>query len=462
MFFEQVGTPGLGCYSYMVGCPAAGVMAVVDPKRDIGAYLRASKGKGMAITDVFETHVHADHVSGAQELRAATGARVRIHESARVGYEAAYLRDGERFAFGQAVMTALHTPGHTPESTSFLVSDLARGAEPGMILTGDLLFVGDVGRPDLPGSESMEALAASLYDSLYKVLAPLPDHLEVFPAHGEGSLCGGGMGAKPSSTLGYERAANPMLRHANSAVFRDALLSRLPMRPQSFSHIIRLNKEGAPLAAQVGDGEGGLSAAETYGLIRSGATVLDLRDAYSFGSAHIPGSVSVDFSDGPKLNWLGVAVPPDRPLALVLPVGLGYGDAMTELQRIGYDDVRGWLKGGMNAWISAGGNTRGTPYVSASALRAHLDGPNPPTLVDVRTPSEYAGGHIDGAVNFTFEAIVKGEGCPKGPCDDAVVICKSGFRAGIAASLLEAKGCGSLRILAGGMVAWDARGGLGG
>jgi len=452
MYFEKISTPGLGCFSHVIGCPVAGVMAVVDPRRDVGVYLRIAEKNGMRVTHIFDTHVHADHVSGALELRAATGADIYIHESAPVAYEAKKLKDGDEFRFGRAVLRALHTPGHTPNSVSFLAADLDRSPEPQMILTGDLLFVGDVGRPDLPGDELLEEQTENLYNSLYKILGALPDCLEVHPSHGQGSLCGSGMSEKPFSTLGYERLANPMLRYPDFASFKQAILSKAPMRPQSFSAIIRANMNGA--APAPGRADSALTPEKTDELRRDGAALLDLRDAFSFATAYIPGSVNVDFSGGPRLNWVGAAVAPDSRLVLILPSDDGFEDMRTELRRIGYDGVEGWLRGGVRAWIDSGRGTESLPYLSVSELRVRLAGPNPPALLDVRGPEEFNGGRIDGAVNHTFEMIMRGDACPAGADTEAVVVCQSGFRAGVAASMLKARGLANISVLAGGMDAW--------
>ena len=241
IYFEQITTPGLGCFSYAVGCPASSVMMVFDPRRDADIYLQIADKNGMRITHIFDTHVHADHISGSQQLQAATNADIYIHESAPIQYEAKKLKDGDKFTFGKVYVRILHTPGHTPDSISFLISDLARSGKPEMILTGDLLFVGDIGRPDLPGKEILDEQIENLYNSLYKVLGEQPDYLEVYPGHGQGSLCGQGMSAKPYSTLGYERLANPMLGYSDFTDFKQAIQSNLPMRPQSFSRIINGN-----------------------------------------------------------------------------------------------------------------------------------------------------------------------------------------------------------------------------
>ena len=454
MYFEQVTTPGLGCFSYAIGCPPAGVMAVVDPRRDIGVYLRMAEERGMAITHIFDTHVHADHISGAQELRASTKADIYIHEAAPVGYESKKLKNGDEFKLGAALIRVLPTPGHTPDSVSLLVSNLSRSPEPEMILTGDLLFVGDIGRPDLPGESILDAQVESLYNSLYKILGPLPDYLEVYPAHGQGSLCGQGMSAKPFSTLGYERLANPMLNYSDFAGFKSAVLSNLPMRPQSFSSIIAANMSGAALLPKLDPAEYALSADQADELSKAGAILLDLRDTLSYGAAHIPGSINVDFSDGPALNWIGVAVSPNAPLALILPYGKNFEETCTELRRAGYDAVKGWLKGGLKAWLNSGRKTQSLPHLTASDLRARLAGPNPPILIDVRSPEEFRRVKIEGSINLTFDRILEEAACPVNLESEAVVVCQSGFRAGIAASLLQARGCPHISLLAGGLNVW--------
>ncbi|MCL2029454.1 MAG: rhodanese-like domain-containing protein [Deltaproteobacteria bacterium] len=456
MYFEQIRTPGLGCFSYAVGCPPAGAMAVVDPRRDIDVYLRIAENHGMRITHIFETHVHADHVSGAQELRASTNADIYIHENAPVGYEAKKLKNGDEFKLGAAALRVLCTPGHTPDSVSFLVSDLARSPEPEMILTGDLLFVGDIGRPDLPGEKILDEQVENLYNSLYKTLGPLPDYLEVYPAHGQGSLCGQGMSAKPSSTLGYERLANPMLKYSDFNDFKRVVLSNLPMRPQSFSSIISANLKGAALFPKLDLAEYALSADKTDEFRKAGAILLDLRDTLSHGAAHIPGSINIDFSGGPVLNWVGLAVSPNIPLVLILPAGKSFEEIYTELRRIGYDDVKGWLLGGLKAWLDGGRKTQSLKHISASDLRARLAGPNPPALLDVRSPAEFNNLKIEGSINLTFDRILEKDACPVTPETEAVVVCQSGFRAGIAASLLQARGCTDVSLLTGGMNAWKS------
>ena len=212
MYFKQITTPGLGCFSYVIGCPAAGEMIVVDPKRDVQDYLDISREEGMKIIHAVDTHVHADHISGTHELKSHTGCDIMVYETSPVGYDFTPLSEGQRMTVGNAAFEVLHTPGHTPDALSLLVTDLTRGDEPWMLLTGDVLFVNDIGRPDLVGDAKLDEQIQNLWNTLYVKFKKYPDSLEVFPAHGAGSLCGRGMSSKPSSTLGFERRHKPHAR----------------------------------------------------------------------------------------------------------------------------------------------------------------------------------------------------------------------------------------------------------
>ena len=237
MFFQQIKVEGLSCFSYVIGCPQAGRAFVVDPKRDSDDYLRIADEQGLTISGIIDTHVHADHISGAHELRAHTGAPIYVSEKAAVDYEHEVLRDGDRFELGSVLIEIMYTPGHTPNSVTLAVSDKARGSSPQMILTGDLLFVGSIGRPDLAGGELLDEQITNEYASLHEKLGKLPDLVEVYPAHGAGSLCGAGLSAKPSSTLGFERATDPYFSFSFDR-FKTELTRTTPVRPKNFSYIL--------------------------------------------------------------------------------------------------------------------------------------------------------------------------------------------------------------------------------
>jgi glyoxylase-like metal-dependent hydrolase (beta-lactamase superfamily II)/rhodanese-related sulfurtransferase len=455
MYFQQIQTPGLGCYSYLIGCPAAGAMAVVDPKRDIADYLRISREEGMRITHIFETHVHADHVSGNMELAHATGAPIYIHENAGVAYPHTPLQSGDVFTVGAARLEVIFSPGHTPNSISLLVSDLVRDPEPWMLLTGDALFVGDVGRPDLPGAQILGEQVENLYHTLYKVFGKLPDGLEIYPAHGQGSLCGKGMSAKGVSTLGYERRANPMLRFSSYEDFRKTILAEFPVRPQSFDHIIKTNLTGAPLLERRAS-EKTLTPDQFETLMNSGAVVIDTRDAAAFGGAHIPGSLNIGF-ESQLANWVGMSVAPKSEILIVAANRERFEAMRVELHRIGYDSILGFLDGGMAAWTLSGRPIESLAQISVHELRDGMKNGRYGTLLDVRTPAEWKTGHIDEAQHMPFVQVLEQskEICVAEP---VAVICGSGYRSNIAGSVLKSKGCGLVASVAGGMLAWRRAG----
>ena len=455
MYFNQISVPGLGCLSYVIGCPAAKAMAVVDPKRDIQDYLDISRQEGMRITHIFNTHLHADHVSGDQELRAATGADIYINDSVEIDYDHKPLNHGEVFEIGAARMEILHTPGHTPNSVSLLVTDKARSDEPQMLLTGDLLFVGDVGRPDLPGAEILDEQVRNLYNSLYKTLAPYPDHLEVFPAHGQGSLCGRGMSAKKSSTLGYERRANPMLRFDGFEAFKADVTSAFPTRPKSFSHIIATNRTGAPLLDACPTDKA-LTPDQFQFMMDQGAVVIDARDSASFGGFHIPGSVNIGL-EKQLANWVGMVVDPDSDILMVVSDRQDYERMVTELHRIGYDRIFGYLHGGMNAWLNSGRDVAQLEQTSPRQLAARLEA-GPVRVLDVRTPAEWGQERIGHAGHFPLSDILEGR-LPELARDESVaVVCGTGYRSNIAAGLLKKHGFANVASLAGGLFAWSSAG----
>ncbi len=451
MYFKQILTPGLGCYSYVIGSPQAGEAVVVDPKRDIADYLEIAREEGLRLAHVIETHLHADHVSGAMELVAATGAAVYIHPGAGVEYPHKALADGEILTMGAVRLEALHTPGHTPNSLSLLVSDLDRCETPALLLTGDVLFVGDIGRPDLPGEQILQLQVQNLYDSLYVKFGRLPPDLEVYPGHGQGSLCGRTMSDKGVTTLGYERRANKMLGLPSFEAFKEAVLARLPDRPKSFDRIPEINRQGAPLLERCPRyREISPEGFETL-MSEPKAVVIDTRDASAFGGAHIPGSLNIGF-EKQLANWVGMSVEPDANILIVATDRQQFMDMTVELHRIGYDNILGYLAGGMAAWIRSGRPIDSLGQMSVHELAAALARPNPPVLLDVRTPGEWEAGHIAAASHHPFaETLASGMNlCFKDP---VAVICGSGYRSNISGSALAAKGC-QVRAVAGGMTAW--------
>lgn len=454
MYFNQISVEGLGCQSYVIGCPAAKACMVVDPKRDIQDYLDIAREEGMQITHVINTHLHADHISGDQEIRNATGADIYINGTGvSVDYVHKELDEGMVFELGAAKVEVLHTPGHTPNSISLLVTDKVRSNEPEMLLTGDLLFVGDVGRPDLPGSEILDEQVQNLYNSLYVKLADFPDHIEVFPAHGQGSLCGRGMSAKKSSTLGYERRANPMLRFKSFEEFKADVTSAFPTRPKSFTHIIGTNKAGANLLDAC-PMDKALTPKQFEEMMQDGAVVIDARNSAAYGGFHIPGSVNIGF-EKQLANWVGMVIEPGSDILLVVDDHEDYDRMLTELHRIGYDQVFGYLSGGIMAWLNSGRPVEQLGQISPQQLGERLGGL---AVVDVRTPAEWKGARIDSAIHFPLTDILDGKS-PDLPKDSHLVMaCGTGYRSNIAAGLLRQQGFENIQSLAGGLFAWTNAG----
>ncbi len=455
MYFNQIAVSGLGCLSYAIGCPRAKAMAVIDPKRDVHDYLEIAREEGMQITHIINTHVHADHVSGDQELRLATGADIYIHESAQVEYKHKDLTEGDVFELGAARIEVLHTPGHTPNSISLLVTDKVRSEEPQMLLTGDLLFVGDIGRPDLPGAQILDEQVKNLYNSLYVKLADYPDHLEVFPAHGEGSLCGRGMSAKKSSTLGYERRANPMLRFPSFEAFKKEVMSAFPVRPKSFSHIIDTNIKGAA-TLDACPMDKSLTPKQFEEMMNDGAIVIDARDSAAFGGFHIPGSINIGF-EKQLANWVGMVVDPDSEILLVVDDRKDYDRMVTELHRIGYDLIFGYLSGGIMAWLMSGRPVDQLEQISPQQLSARLETSNI-RIIDVRTPAEWTASRIKWAEHLPLSDILDGKFPEAGKDEELILQCGSGYRSNIAASLLRQAGYEKVKSLAGGVFAWSNAG----
>jgi rhodanese-related sulfurtransferase len=330
-----------------------------------------------------------------------------------------------------------------------------RSAKPQMILTGDLLFVGDIGRPDLPGAEILDEQVENLYNSLYVKLAGYPDYLEVFPAHGEGSLCGRGMSAKKSSTLGYERSANPMLAFGSFDDFKAEVTSSFPLRPKSFSHIIATNLKGATtLDACIMDKS--LTPRQFEEMMADGATIIDTRDSAAFGGFHIPGSINIGF-EKQLANWVGMVVDPKAEILLVVKDREDYDRMVTELHRIGYDLIFGYLSGGIMAWLMSGRDVDQLEQNSPRQLRKRLEGNNL-RLIDVRTPAEWENGRIEQAIHFPLSEILENRFPEVDKEEEIVLMCGSGYRSNIGASIARKAGFEKVRSLAGGIFAWSNAG----
>ncbi|MEA1967132.1 MAG: rhodanese-like domain-containing protein [Thermodesulfobacteriota bacterium] len=450
MYFKQIAVKGMGCLSYLIGCPQGKVACVVDPKRDVQEYIELARDNGMKITHIFETHVHADHVSGNQELRSRTNAEICFMEDTPVTFKHTALKEGQIMKFGNAKLEFLKTPGHTPNSMSILVTDMTRSMEPWLVLTGDCLFVGDIGRPDLAGEELLEEQTLNLYNSLYNKLGKMADNIEVFPAHGEGSLCGKGMSAKSNSTIGFEKQNNAVLNLSREA-FEKQMKQSFPERPKSFAHIIHTNANGAPLLDRCPIALD-MSPAQVKAQMDRGALVLDTRDTAAFGGVHIHNSINIGF-ENQTANWIGMVIEPTVQLILIVSDEKAYEAMNIHLHRIGYDNIIGYLYGGIAAWQEAGLPIGQLWQISAENLHRKIESNRCEYLLDVRTLAEWATGHIDQATHMPLPALLNQ--VPDIPKDKEVIVtCGMGYRGNIAASFLQSQGFEHVNSLAGGMNAW--------
>ena len=451
MFFKQFLRDDLGCAAYLVGDTDAGECVVVDPQWDVSEYINTAREKGMTIKYAVETHNHADHVSGHGKL-ALTGVEVAIHEAAGVDYPHKALTDGEIISVGAVRLQVLHTPGHRPEHIALSVADTSRTEEPWLVLTGDALFVGDVGRPDL-AVEADEG-ATQLYKSLRAKILSLPDGVEIYPAHVAGSLCGKSMSAKGSSTIGYERLYNPPLSEANSESFVKRVTNALPPQPPQFERIVEKNR-GPFLTEEPAVRP--LQAEEVEQLRKQGGMVLDVRSPEAFGGGHIPGAINVDMHGGQFAARAAWVIPPDVTVALVTETSEDFGTALADLIAVGQDKIAGYLQGGMRAWDTSGRLIKAMPQLSVEELHMRLEkSDNSIKIIDVREQSEWEESHIEGAIHIPFHQIR--EHLNDVPSNKPLAaICASGTRSSIAASILQAEGFEPVNAV-GGMEAWERAG----
>ena len=445
--------------SYLIGDEEAGIAAVVDPQRDIDRYLEFASGHGLRIAHVFLTHFHADFLAGHLELRTRAGAAIYLGAAARAEYTFRPLHDGDAVEFGRTRLVALETPGHTPESISILVYDLADSAEtPKAVLTGDTLFVGDVGRPDLRAALGWSAtdLGALLYSSLRDKLLPLPDATLVYPAHGAGSLCGKAISTETVSTIGEQRAANYALQPMSQTAFIDLVTADQPDAPAYFTYDAVLNSRERPTLEQALARE--LRPLTIDALLAEqarGAQVLDTRDPGEFAAAHLVGSINIGLV-GQYATWVGTVLTHDQPIAIVADPGAESESAL-RLGRIGFDHVIGYLEGGLASADSASARIDATERVGADVAASRLASAVPPVIVDVRSAPERAQKRIEGSMHLPLNHL--GERLSEIPAGRQVLLhCAGGYRLSIAASLLKRHGFTHVSELAGGIAAWETAG----
>jgi hydroxyacylglutathione hydrolase len=465
MIFKRFYDDNLAQASYLIACERTREAIVVDPSLDIAQYIRAAGAERARITNVTETHIHADFVSGSQALAAATGAR--LHLSAEGGKDWGYtsdalenaqlLRDGSDISFGKVRIRAAHTPGHTPEHLTFFVSDLERGSQPVGALTGDFVFVGDVGRPDLleraAGAQgSMERSAAQLYDSV-RTFREQPDHLQIWPGHGAGSACGKSLGSMPHSTLGYEKLFSWAFGDMSQDDFVRRVLEDQPVPPRYFASMKKINRRVHPITSAPIDprelGSDDLDAA-----LKSGAVIVDTRPAEKFAAGHIPGTLNIPRNKS-FLNWCGALVPETSDFHLITDSESDEAVKafFSDLAKIGLNPNRGYFSHRvLTDWTSTHGKLEQVRQLDAVQLRSAAKDQHP-QVVDVRGPDEWRRGHIPGAIHIPLAALPDriGEVNVAAPI---VLHCGGGSRSAIAASFLQARGITNVSNLAGGYDSW--------
>ncbi|MHC5210943.1 MAG: MBL fold metallo-hydrolase [Planctomycetota bacterium] len=440
--------------SYLIG--DGGTCAIVDPRRDVDLYIKEAASRGLTIGHVIETHLHADFVSGHVELANRTGAVIHISHRASAAFEHQPVQDGDELVMGDTVLRFLETPGHTPESVCVLVLDRAHGDRPLKVLTGDTLFIGDVGRPDLVAAKGLtaEQMASMLYDSLHSKLLTLPDDVEVHPAHGAGSACGKNIGSELSSTIGAQKELNHALQPMSKEQFVSVVTTGLPPPPAYFGHDAEMNRQGAVPLADL-PALPALSPQDVESAVSGGAMVLDVRDKALFGAGHLPGAVNIGLA-GSFAPWAGSLLPHDVPLVIVAEGDVGADEARVRLARVGLHAVAGWLAGGVSGWRDAGLELAGLAHVSVDDLARRLAGAaDAPLVLDVRAPGEHASRHVPGAVNLPLPELLSRVD-ELDPTRPTAVICASGYRSSAAASLLQRAGFERLWNVAGGTNAWVA------
>lgn len=450
MYFRQLRLPDIGCASYIVG--GAGVCAVIDPRWDaVPQYMGLAGRQELKITHIIETHTHADHVSGASRLAERTGALVYIHREAQTSYPHQDVDDGDELAVGPARIMVMHTPGHSLDSISLLVRD-AEGSDLPRLLSGDTIFVGEVGRPDLHGVEAA-GLAEMLYASLHERVLQLEDHVEVFPGHLAGSLCGRRILPEPSTTVGRERASNPVLSITNRDAFVQAMISDLPPRPPNVGRIVQLNRMGAPAGRP---DVAKVAPSEAAGMLRS-AVVVDGRDVSVFAQGHIWGALNVPISYGQFGVMVAWMLSPEMPLLLIANDDEDLTDAVNSLMVLGMTNPLSVLEGSPEDWKAAGIPVLGTKAVSAERLHLLLAEKSIGSILDAREPGEVEQqGIIADAINVPYRTIRSRDALPT-LAEPVVTVCNSGNRSGLAASLLERLGIRVMN-LEGGTGAWEEAG----
>jgi len=453
MFFKQFYLGCLAHASYLIG--SQGEAVVVDPQRDVDQYIDEAAAQGLKITHVLETHLHADFVSGHRELAGRTGAEIIFGEKAHAAFPHKAVKDGDELRVGSIRLRVLETPGHTPEGICVLVDDPVELEAPMKLLTGDTLFIGDVGRPDLAGSKGFtsEEMAGMLYDSLRNKIMRLGDNVEIYPAHGAGSMCGRSISKDTSSTIGAQKQFNYALQPMSKDTFVSMMTNELPEAPAYFSKDAELNRTGAgPL---VGTSRvNALTARDVKERTDEGQLVLDVRPSAGFGNGHVPGALNIGLS-GQFASWAGSLLDMTTPIVIIAEDLDGVDEAVMRLARVGIETVAGYLQGGMYAWDRAGFPVATIAQMPVDELSHQLDEDPALQLIDVRRPAEFKTGHIDAAHSAEL-AHLADRAKEFDRSKPVAVLCQSGYRSSAASSVLAKLGFTRVFNVVGGMNAWKS------
>jgi glyoxylase-like metal-dependent hydrolase (beta-lactamase superfamily II)/rhodanese-related sulfurtransferase len=457
MYFKQFYLGCLAHASYLIG--SDGEAAVVDPQRDVDQYIQEAEAQNLRIKYVVETHLHADFVSGHRELAARTGAEIVFGEKAGAAFSHRAVKDGDELAIGRVRLGIMETPGHTPESICVLITDGENkpGADACVpkLLTGDTLFIGDVGRPDLAGGKGYtpQSMAAMMYDSLHEKLLKLDDAVEVYPAHGAGSMCGKNLSSETSSTIGQQRQFNYALQPMSKDEFVRMMTVDLPEAPAYFPKDAEINRSGAPPLDELPK-MSPLTPAEVSNAAKEDCMILDVRSAAEFGAAHVPGSLNIGLG-GQFASWAGTLIPMDANIVIVSESEAKATEAQMRLARVGLENVKGYLAGGMDAWKDAGLGVATVPQIGVSELKELIETNPRLQVIDVRRLPEYESGHAPRAITAPLSKLRETLPSLKlDPSKRTAVICAGGYRSSAATSIMQSCGFRDLLNVTGGTSAW--------
>jgi hydroxyacylglutathione hydrolase len=456
LIFERIQTEGIAELSYLIGDDGTGTAAVVDPTPDVEKYLMLARRHGLSVTHVFETHIHADLVSGARELCARLGsAKIFVsHEGgARYGFDTEPVHDGDTFEFGDLLVTARHTPGHTPEHLSYTLAEKDQPETPWGVLTGDSLFVNSAGRPDLLGGSKTDQLTRQLFRTLRDFFLQLPDSVIIYPGHGAGSPCGADIGERLESTIGYERRFNQFLQYEDYEEFKEYTERTAPPVPTYYPRMKKVNARGPEILGNLPPVPALAPKAFQAACKDEAGVLIDTRSMLAFGGGHIAGALNIGAT--PMLSiWAGWLLDPEQPVLLVLEDDAEIEKVVTLFIRTGYTKFAGYLAGGMKAWDNAGLKIEPLAQLPVHELRKARDEVQ---IVDVRAPSEWEEGHIPGARHL-FLPELREQSAKLGKRQPVAVYCDSGYRASIGSSILKQQGFKAVRNVPGSWQAWTSAG----